>query len=331
MAAKLLGDYRPPALSHTHELLQELAAAQGAAAGEEWAAFSVAISDALRKQGADGFLRLPPIAKTVHSRQRSLAPRYLSYLLRSAHFTPALQKALTESPVGQPLVNPYYPWSSPLLVQHGYHLVRLLEATDFDLARIRLVTDFGGGYGSFCRLLRNLGYRQRYLICDLPVMCALQRFYLRNVFPSGADGQPPDNVQWLSGDMQATLRRETAQARPALFVATWSLSESPLAVRNEVAAGAARVRLRAVRLPTRLRYLRQPRVFHGAGSIVATVRVAARRVPGLRQQLLPHRAQPRRRLAAARRAGRRLVEHAAPVEIDEAGGAPHRTGAQPRA
>ena len=235
IAAKLLGDYPPPALSHTQELLQELAAAQGAAAGAEWAAFSVAISDALRQQGADGFLRLAPIAKTVHSRQRSLAPRYLAYLLRSAHFTPTLQKALTESPVGQPLVNPYYPWSSPLLVQHGYHVVRLLEATDFDLTRIRLVTDFGGGYGSFCRLLRNLGYRQRYLICDLPVMCALQRFYLRNVFPSGADGQPPDNVQWLSGDMQATLRRETAQASPALFVATWSLSESPLAVRNEVA------------------------------------------------------------------------------------------------
>ncbi len=235
MAAKILGDYPPPALSHAQELLQELAAAQGAAAGEEWAAFSAAISTALQRQGVDGFLRLPPIAKTVHSRQRSLAPRYLSYLLRSVHFTPELQKALTESPVGQPLVNPYYPWSSPLLVQHGYHVVRLLEATDFDLARIRLVTDFGGGYGSFCRLLRNLGYRQRYLICDLPVMCALQRFYLRNVFPSGADGQPPQNVQWLSGDLQATLRRETAQASPALFVATWSLSESPLAVRNEVA------------------------------------------------------------------------------------------------
>ncbi|HYM29252.1 MAG TPA: putative sugar O-methyltransferase [Steroidobacteraceae bacterium] len=235
MAAKLLGDYPPPALSHTQELLQELTAAQGAAAGEEWAAFSAAISAALQREGADGFLRLAPIAKTVHSRQRSLAPRYLAYLLRSAHFTPALQKALTESPVGQPLVNPYYPWSSPLLVQHGYHVVRLLEATDFDLARIRLVTDFGGGYGSFCRLLRNLGYRQRYLICDLPVMCALQRFYLRNVFPSGADGQPPQNVQWLSTELQATLRRETVQASPALFVATWSLSESPLAVRNEVA------------------------------------------------------------------------------------------------
>jgi len=235
MAAKILGDYPPPALSHAQELLQELAAAQSAAAGDEWAAFSAAISSALQKQGADRFLRLPPIAKTVHSRQRSLAPRYLSYLLRSAHFTPALQKALTESPVGQPLVNPYYPWSSPLLVQHGYHVVRLLEATDFDLARVRLVTDFGGGYGSFCRLLRNLGYRQRYLICDLPVMCALQRFYLRNVFPSGADEQPPENVQWLSGDMQATLRRESAQASPALFVATWSLSESPLAVRKEVA------------------------------------------------------------------------------------------------
>jgi len=234
LAAKFLGDYPPPMLAHTEELFRELEAAQRAAAGDEWAAFATEIRGALQRDGADHFLRLPPIAKTVHSRQRSLAPRYLSYLRAAPRFTATLQQALSESPVGQPLVNPYYPWSSPLLVQHGYHLVRLLEATDFDLARISLVTDFGGGYGSFCRLLRNLGYRNRYLICDLPVMCALQRFYLRNVFP-GPDGAAPENVHWVSGDMQATLRRETAQAGPSLFVATWSLSESPLAVRNEIA------------------------------------------------------------------------------------------------
>jgi hypothetical protein len=235
VAAKIMSDYAPPALSHSADLVRELEAAQHGAAGDEWAAFATAISAALRREGADRFLRLPAIAKTVHSRQRGLAPRYLTYLLASRHFTAELQKALTESPVGQPLVNPYYPWSSPLLVQHGYHVVRLLEATDFELSKIGLVTEFGGGYGSFYRLLRNLGYRNRYLICDLPVMCALQRFYLRNVFPTGQDGQPPANVQWLAGEMQATLQREAAQVRPALFVATWSLSEAPLAVRNEIA------------------------------------------------------------------------------------------------
>jgi hypothetical protein len=235
-AAKILNDYRPPALEHGAELLRELQSArEQAPPGSEWARFSAEISSALEREGVDEFLRLPPIAKTVHSRQRSIARKYLAYLFGSQRFTPTLQKALTESPVGKPLVNPYYPFSSPLLVQHGYHLVRLLEATDFDLARLRLVVDFGAGYGSFFRLLRNLGYRDRYLICDLPVMCALQRFYLRNVFPTEPGGQPPANVQWASRDLQEAIRGEVSQHNPSLFIATWSLSESPLEVRAQIA------------------------------------------------------------------------------------------------
>src|SRR5205807_266737 len=89
---------------------------------------------ALAQLRTEQFLRLPPIAKTLHSRQRSHTRRYLTYLLASKRFSPTIHKALTESPVGKPLVNPHYPLSSPLLVQHGYHLTRLLESTDFDLS-----------------------------------------------------------------------------------------------------------------------------------------------------------------------------------------------------
>src|ERR1700704_5921536 len=235
-AAKLISDYTPPALGCSEELLEELqAATRLGPPGSEWAAFAAEISNALRASGTDQFLRLPPIAKTLHSRHPSHTPRYLSYLLGSKRFSPTIHKALTESPVGKPLVNPHYPLSSPLLVQHGYHLTRLLESTDFDVSRLRLVVEFGGGYGSFFRLLRNLGYRDRYLICDLPVMCALQRFYLRNVFPTGPEAQAPENLRWQSDDIPATLQRELARHSPSLFVATWSLSETPLTVRNEIA------------------------------------------------------------------------------------------------
>jgi hypothetical protein len=236
-AAKLIGDYPPPNLSFSKELLEELAVAtELGPQGSEWSTYTAEIRDSLRVNGADKFLRLKPIAKTLHSRQRSHTRRYLQRLLGSKRFSPTLHKALTESPVGQPLVNPHYPLSSPLLIQHGYHLTRLLESTDFDLAKLRLVVEFGGGYGSFFRLLRNLGYRDRYLICDLPVMRALQRFYLRNVFPTEPGEQPPANVQWLSGEIPEALKREAAQLSPSLFVATWSLSETPPTVRNEIAA-----------------------------------------------------------------------------------------------
>jgi hypothetical protein len=235
-AARILGDYTPPALAHSDELVRELEALTEPGTEGEWATFTREISAALRQHGADAFLRLPPIARTLHSRQRSAAPRYLARLMASPRFSPQIHRALTESPIGQPLVNPFYPLSSPLLVQHAYHLVRLLEHTDFDLARVRRIVEFGGGYGSFYRLLRSLGYRERYVICDLPVMCALQRFYLRNLFPGEPGGAPPTNLQWLSGAPGALLARELGtQLTPSLFVATWSLSETPPAVRSQVA------------------------------------------------------------------------------------------------
>jgi hypothetical protein len=243
MAAKLLGEYVPPRLQHTHELLTELdaALARQSVTGE-WAGLAADISRAIKEGGADAFLRLPPVMKTVHPRIRSRSRDYLRYLLASSRFSAAIQRALTESPVGKPLVNPNYPLTSPLLVQHGYHLVRLLEATDLDLATLRLVVDFGAGYGSFFRLLRNLGYRERYLIWDLPVMCALQRFYLRNVFPTGPGDQPPGNLEWLvSGDPAAAtaVSRHCAEHQPSLFIATWSLSETPPAVRERIAPALA--------------------------------------------------------------------------------------------
>lgn len=37
------------------------------------------------------------------------------------------------------------------------------------------IVEFGGGYGSFFRLLKNLGYTNKYFIYDLPVMCASNR------------------------------------------------------------------------------------------------------------------------------------------------------------
>jgi hypothetical protein len=242
MAAKLLGEYTPPRLQHSGELLTELEAALARqSVTGEWAGLAADITHSIKEGTADTFLRLPPVMKTVHPRIRSRSPDYLRYLFASTRFSADIQRALTESPVGRPLVNPHYPLSSPLLMQHGYHLVRLLEATDLDLSKLRLVVDFGAGYGSFFRLLRNAGYRERYLIWDLPVMCALQRFYLRNVFPTGPARQPPGNLEWLvSGDPSAdAVSGYCAVHQPSLFIATWSLSETPLAVRERIAPALA--------------------------------------------------------------------------------------------
>ena len=41
-----------------------------------------------------------------------------------------------------------------------------------------VIVEFGGGYGSMCRLVRKLGFKGRYVIFDLRPILALQKYYL---------------------------------------------------------------------------------------------------------------------------------------------------------
>src|SRR5207244_11597755 len=85
------------------------------------------------------------------------------------------------------------------------------------------VLEFGGGYGSMCRLFHNLGFRGRYLIFDLPAFSALQRFFLRSIgmcvgspeeFRDGACGVAlSSNV----GDLQTLVADASDHALPVFL------------------------------------------------------------------------------------------------------------------
>lgn len=156
----------------------------------------------------------------------------MNYIFSSDKFTTAIQNALTESPVGKPFLDPSYPLSSPLLIQHGYHLIRLLEFTNVNVLELQQIVDFGGGYGSIFRLFKNLGYKNQYFIYDLSVMCAIQKFYLKNVFLPLHDTQTLSNLKWLSGSA-SNVSSNVTDFVESLFIATFSLSESPYDLRQE--------------------------------------------------------------------------------------------------
>ncbi len=99
------------------------------------------------------------------------------------------------------------------------------------------VFEFGGGYGSMCRLFYNLGFHGRYIIFDLPSLSALQRYYLRTIgfrvkstteFVKSEDG-----IVCVSDIQQLiSLLPDHIKASNALFLATWSISESPIRIRE---------------------------------------------------------------------------------------------------
>ncbi len=133
------------------------------------------------------------------------------------------REALGETTVGLPFPCLWYPSSSSNAIHHAYHLCRFEVDTGARLRDFGTVLEFGGGYGSLCRIVHNLGFVGRYVIFDLPEQSALQRYYLASA--GIQDVLTISDIGLLEGSF----------AKPKLFIATWSLSESPLRVREQVA------------------------------------------------------------------------------------------------
>ncbi len=136
-----------------------------------------------------------------------------------------------------------YPTTSGTLIHHAYHFHRFESATGRSIVACTEIVEFGGGYGSMARLVTRLGFRGRYHIHDLPEFSALQRFYLRSVRAEVGEGELADA---LFGITRSERREEASPSAgsqgDAVFLATWSLSETPLGLREEWRPALARFR-----------------------------------------------------------------------------------------
>ncbi len=174
---------------------------------------------------ARGFLTWDVIRETM------FPPPYATFAGAELHFLQqhgwtVWRDAIRERAAGLPLPCVYYPASSTNAIHHAYHLCRFEEETEVRIRDVETIVEFGGGYGSLCRIAHGAGFTGKYVIFDLPEQSALQRYYLSAV------GIP--NVLLLSEIEQVRALAETFH-RPRLFLATWSLSESPLPLRKRMA------------------------------------------------------------------------------------------------
>jgi hypothetical protein len=134
------------------------------------------------------------------------------------------RSAIRERLAGFPFPYPLYPLSSANAIHHAYHLCRFEDHTGLRAHTFRTVCEFGGGYGSMCRITRSLGFSGQYLIFDLPEFSAIQQYYLGAVRADGVTISDP-------GQLVSSAARCDG---PSLFIATWSLSESPANLRQQI-------------------------------------------------------------------------------------------------
>lgn len=163
----------------------------------------------------------------------------LAYLKQSEDWSARWSPSIEESNVGQPRPYPDYPQSSGNLIHHGYHLCRFEEVAGKLIDSFDMVVEFGGGYGSMCRLFHGLGFKGRYVIFDFPEFSYLQQFFLRSldlpVQSIESFREPRQGIVTVSDiallEEVVSAHRENGQS---LFVATWSLSETSIEFRQRI-------------------------------------------------------------------------------------------------
>ncbi len=202
-----------------------------------WASFARELKELVLTSDPRAFLRWKVIQNTMFM----VNPPYIAALLQELHSSEGWltlwHDALKESPFGFPSPSPLLPESSGNLIVHAFHLLQLHNATRLNFDQLKLVIEFGGGYGSMCRLFRQLGFKGAYVIYDLPEFSYLQEFYLQGL------GLPVARL--IDQDLKAgynylvtdTARLKQVSPKPgssSLFVATFSLSESPDQLRQDI-------------------------------------------------------------------------------------------------
>jgi hypothetical protein len=211
-------------------LREEIARLRHQPRGDEspwWTAIRERLVRQLLADDPRAFLRWAPIRETMLVGDLPYVEDELRALRASDAWASTWSVVLEEDPSGCPPSYPGHPASSANLIHHAFHVERLREVTGYSLQDFAQIVEFGGGYGSFARLAFRLGFTGAYHVHDFPEFAALQRYYLRSVATVHGNG--------LAAGFTASADRPDAPApdrERGLFVALWSLSETPLAERT---------------------------------------------------------------------------------------------------
>jgi len=197
------------------------------------------LKELVLKDNPREFLRWDVILGTMFVGNEHYVLTELNHLRKKSDWNSRWEKAIQEVSVGNPIPFDKYHNSSANLIHHAYHLSQFEERTGISADKIDCVFEFGGGYGSMCRLFYNLGFEGKYIIFDLPHFSALQTYYLKAI---GINVCEFDRIQSSENDVVCISDIDTLKntlsgndgLSNSIFIATWSISEAPLHIRDSI-------------------------------------------------------------------------------------------------
>ena len=205
----------------------------------EWVRIVNRLRELVLSRDPREFLRWDIIRSTMFVDNPFYVWKELKYLKNHPDWNLCWRGATQESHVGHPVPYLFRPRSSGNLIHHAYHLARFEEKTGKKIRDMKEILEFGGGYGSMCRLIHQLGFTGKYIIFDLPFLSALQSYYLRStgipLLPVEAFRTSNIGVTCIEDlhHLRALISHGFARC-DSMFIATWSLSEPPIEVRYSI-------------------------------------------------------------------------------------------------
>lgn len=199
---------------------------------QEWNRNRMKLRHKILTRDPRNFLRWPVVLFTMFHDAKL---EELDYLKNLSSW-PTYEKALAENQIGHPKAYAAFPASSGNLIHHAYSFALLSELFSVAMTDCTHIFEFGGGYGSSARLAYQLGFAGNYIIFDLPEFSLLQKYYLSSILELGlnfnTDTLNPKTVSLVTTLAQAN--EAIAGGSIDIFLALWSLSESPIELREQV-------------------------------------------------------------------------------------------------
>ena len=164
---------RPPTREQealARRLVADLTAASAQADGASafWRDICLDLRQRAGSEDPRYFMRWEPVRATMVHGAAPITFRMLRMLRRSEAWRRVWAPALRHKPHGHPPPFPPMLSTSAMSIEHAGHLFRFRQIAAHHLYDADCIIEFGGGFGSMCRLVRALGFRGRYIVFDLP-------------------------------------------------------------------------------------------------------------------------------------------------------------------
>ena len=182
----------------------------------------------LQDKNIKNFLR-----KSFIQRMFFLHNRFFVYselkVLKNDKKWPLYKKLLKEDDIGNPIRYFLYQDSSGNRINHVYHLSVFSKELKVNLSEIDSVFEFGGGYGCMARVFSKINHEIKYTCFDTHYVNLLQYYYLKH---NNLDvGFSKKNNYTLITKLKKHESDYNKNFK-SLFIANWSLSETPIKFRK---------------------------------------------------------------------------------------------------